>query len=656
MTKKSAPKRVAPDEVLFSKSNEKRSLVPIVALGASAGGMEMQNTDRRQAQDALAEARDQYAELYNFAPTGYLTLDEKGRIVQANLTLANMLGVSCDRLINQPLSAYIVAEDQDIYFLHKRELLEAKKSQVCELRLSTHNGETLWVGMDCLVDEDRGQIRATVSDISERKWAEEERERIARLPAENPNAVLRVSGEGILEYANEAAHNFISALGADVGGRVNPEWRARIDEAVAVTHPTDAQLTVGDRVFAVMLRPVMDQGYVNVYATDITNAIQLEEQLHQAQKMEAVGHLAGGVAHDFNNILQAISGFTELGLTVTDPQDAVHGHLTEIAVAVERAAGLVRQLLTFSRRQVFRPEDLDLNEVIANELKMLRRTLAANIECEFISAHELGNVHVDRGQIEQVLMNLCVNASDAMLTGGRLTIKTANVSFSAKDVPPHLSLLPGRYVLLSVTDTGFGMSQETKEHIFEPFFTTKEVGKGTGLGLASVFGILKQSGAYVDVQSEEGKGTAFNFYFPARDPVSKDPARRVESATTGGSETILIAEDDATLLMLAKNTLHAAGYTVLAAKDGKEALRLFEKHADEIDMAVFDVVMPHMGGIEALEAVLKRRPELPHLFVSGYAGSAVYARFTKEKHLPMLAKPYPAQELLRKIREALDKK
>lgn len=320
------------------------------------------------------------------------------------------------------------------------------------------------------------------------------------------------------------------------------------------------------------------------------------------------------------------------------------------------AAILVRQLLTFSRRQVICPENMDLNEVITNELKMLRRTLVENIDLEFNPASELDSIHADRGQIEQVLMNLCVNASDAMPDGGTLAIQTGNVSLTEEDIQTHSWGVPGRYVLLSVTDTGCGMSKETKDRIFEPFFTTKDVGKGTGLGLSTVFGILKQNGGHVDVETEEGRGTVFHFYFPASDPVSEEPVRRAEVAVDGGTETILIAEDDATVLALTEHTLREAGYTVRVASDGDEALQLFKKHADEIDLAVFDVMMPRLSGKDAMKAILKVRPGLPHLFVSGYSGSAVNPEITKGEKSSMLAKPYRSEELLQKIRQLLDEK
>ena len=750
--------------------------------------LEMQNEELRQAQASLVEARDQYAELYDFAPAGYLTLDEKGLIIQANLTLADMLGVSREKLIRQHLSAYVVAEDQDVYFSHKRNLLETHKKSTCELRLSAVDGESLWVEITSIVAEgsngDGGQIRSILRDITKRKQAEKEREtayallqsvldglpeqvmminrdytiamanrmarnngttpsteviglkcyevshgnttpcggdqhpcpmedvlktkrvvmvehlhhtadgvelpvevvaapifdengevvqviesvrdiserkrvakesaRLARFPAEDPYPVLRVSVQGVLDYANEASECFISTLGAEVGGRINAEWQERIQEVLKGARPEDIQVQVEGRMFSVTLAPVMQQGYVNLYASDITEALHVEDQLRQAQKMEAIGHLVGGIAHDFNNILQAINGFAGLALDTLDPSDEVHGHVTQIAVSGERAAVLVRQLLAFSRQQVIRPVDLDLNEVIAEGVKMLQRTLAENIEFEFIPTKKLDSIHVDRGQIEQVLMNLCVNARDAMPDGGKLTIKTENLSAVEKDVPLCRKAVPGRCVLLSITDTGCGMSKETMDQIFEPFFTTKGVGKGTGLGLATVFGIMKQNNGHVEVKSQEGQGTVFSFYFPASVSVAQKIVRPSNEASVGGgTETILLAEDDVAILALAEHTLRGAGYTVLSARDGEEALTLYKKHAAIIDMALFDVMMPRMDGKEAMKAILKLRPGLPYLFVSGYSGIEVHTGFIKENKSPILTKPYRSKELLRKVRDVL---
>ena len=621
--------------------------------------LEMQNEELRQAQVSLVEARDQYAELYDFAPVGYLTLDPKGLIIRANLTLADMLGISRDRLIRQHLSAYVVAEDQDVYFSHKQNLLETHKKSTCELRLSTLDGEPLWVGITSIVAEGSngasGQVRSILRDITERKRAEEEGARLARFPAEDPNPVLRVTAQGVLDYANEASECFIATLGAEeVGGRINAEWQERINEVLAGGRPVDIQVQVEGRMFSVTLAPVMQQGYVNLYASDITEALHVEDQLRQAQKMEAIGHLVGGIAHDFNNILQAINGFAGLALDTLDPSDEVHGHVTQIAASGERAAVLVRQLLAFSRQQVIRPVDLDLNEIIAEGMKMLQRTLAENIEFEFIPAKKLDMIHVDRGQIEQVLMNLCVNARDAMSDGGKLTIKTEILSAVGKVVQLCRKAVSGRCVLLSIADSGCGMSKETMDQIFEPFFTTKGVGKGTGLGLATVFGIMKQNNGHVEVESTEGKGTIFSFYFPAAVSVAKEPVRRVdEPFVGGGTETILLAEDDVAILALAEHTLRGAGYTVLSARDGVEALMLYKKHAAIIDMALFDVMMPRMNGKDAMKAILKLRPGLPYLFVSGYSGIEVHTGFIKEHKSPVLTKPYRSKDLLQKVRDVL---
>lgn len=621
----------------------------------------MDITERKLAEESLRVSQEKLRLTIDYSPLGVCTVDSRGNFTEANPAYERITGYSLEELQKLTFSDLTHPDDRSINKTQFQNMTSGNQTGFkMEKRYIRKNGSVIFVAVhaEAIHDDDGNPLfgLAVVEDITERKQMEKERARLSRFPSENPNPVLRVSAQGVLEYANEASSAFIPTLGADVGGGVNPEWQARIDEVAATAHPVNIEVQVGGRTFSVTLAPVMDQGYVNLYASDITEAIKVEDQLRQAQKMEAIGQLVGGIAHDFNNILQTINGFAELALAKIDPQDAVCGQVTEIATAGARAAVLVKQLLTFSRRDVIFPVDLDLNEVIGAGVKMLRRTVAENIEFEFYPAHKLDNLHVDRGQIEQVLMNLCVNARDAMPDGGWLIIKTGNVSLADENEQLHPQAEPGRYVHLSITDTGFGMSKETKDQIFEPFFTTKEVGKGTGLGLSTVFGIVKQSGGYVEVESELEKGTVFNIYFPVSDSVSTEPVRRVELSAKGGTETILIAEDDVAVLTLAEHTLCAAGYTVLTAKNGEEALQLFEKYADEIGMVVFDVIMPHLGGKDAMEAILKLRPRLPHLLVSGYTGSAAHTGFIKEKKPVMLAKPYRSKELLQKIRQLLDEK
>jgi len=390
-------------------------------------------------------------------------------------------------------------------------------------------------------------------------------------------------------------------------------------------------------------------------ARDITSRKQLEEQLRQAQKMEAVGQLAGGVAHDFNNLLQAINGFTDMALQDIEADHAARPLLQEVAKAGDRAASLVRQLLAFSRRQVIHPEYLDLNEVIAGLLKMLVRVLGEHIRINFVPGHSPGNIYADRGQIEQVLMNLSLNARDAMPAGGTLTIETACIRADAEYCQTNTWARPGEFVVLTIMDNGCGMDAETLKHIFDPFFTTKEVGKGTGLGLATVYGIVRQHEGMINVYSELGTGTVFRIYLPK----SGRPVEVVEIAqpeqTYSGTETILLAEDDEIVRNLSRRLLQEAGYTVLLAEDGQEALRVAQEHGDQIALALLDVVMPRMGGREVYERLRHSHPRMRFLFASGYSVDFFNASLMPKEGLELVQKPFDPKMLLSRIRKILDR-
>src|SRR5437773_6131039 len=390
---------------------------------------------------------------------------------------------------------------------------------------------------------------------------------------------------------------------------------------------------------------------------DITDLKRLEDQLRQAQKMEAVGRLAGGVAHDFNNLLTAILGSVELLLRELAPASPLRQDATEIKKAGERAAALTRQLLAYSRRQVLNPEVLDLNRVVADMDRMLRRLIGEDVDLVTRPAPDLDTVRADRGQIEQVLVNLVLNARDAMPQGGKLTIETANVELGPGYVEAHEGARAGAYALLAVSDTGSGMDAETAAHLFEPFFTTKEVGKGTGLGLATVYGIVKQSEGYITAYSEPGDGTTFKIYLlRAAAPGAAPPAPPAPpgKATARGSETILVVEDEEAVRSLSRRALEASGYTVLAAADGPDAVRLLERYGGPIHLVLTDVIMPGMNGRELAERLVQRRPGLRVLYMSGYPGDAIVHRGALEPGTAFLQKPFMPEDLARKVREVLD--
>jgi PAS domain S-box-containing protein len=380
----------------------------------------------------------------------------------------------------------------------------------------------------------------------------------------------------------------------------------------------------------------------------------MQRQLLHAQKMEAVGQLAGGVVHDFNNILQAIIGYTQLLMDTEEEKGAPGEELKEIFRGAERAAALTRQLLAFSRRQVMSPRTLDLNILIEDILKMLRRVIGEHIRLEWLPGNHLGAVRADPGMLEQILMNLCVNARDAMPRGGVLSIETQNVRVDSEYCEHHAWARPGRFVLLSVTDTGCGMGRDVMDRVFEPFFTTKEEGKGTGLGLATVYGIVKQHEGMVNVYSEVGKGTTFKVYLPMCEQMAETIGTMVEGPAVGGRETILLAEDDEMVRNLARRILTRAGYTVLTANDGLEAVEVFQNHAEAVSLLVLDVVMPRLGGHGAYERIREIRSDVPVIFSSGYSENAVHTNFVLHDGLKLIPKPYSPATLLRAVRGALD--
>ncbi|MFP4420700.1 MAG: PocR ligand-binding domain-containing protein [Desulfococcaceae bacterium] len=435
-----------------------------------------------------------------------------------------------------------------------------------------------------------------------------------------------------------------------------PLRRAMVDERVQREEMT-LPLENGDRHFRVVASPIRNEaGEVSAaieMVEDITDRLSLERQFRQAQKMEAIGQLTGGVAHDFNNLLQVINGGADLAMEDISPGHPARESLAEVIAAGERAARLVSQLLLFSRRQVMRPEPLELNTVVDDLLKMLKRVIGEHIRIHWLPGPEAGRVFGDRGMMEQLLMNLCVNARDAMPEGGVLTIETRDMEIDEEYCAHHIWAKPGRYVRLVVTDTGCGMDRETLDRVFEPFFTTKGAGKGTGLGLATVYGIVKQHGGMVSAYGEPGSGASFKVYLPISEGGESAEAPRTRPAG-GGTETILLAEDDPDVRKMTRSILERRGYTVWDAGNGVEAVERFRAAPDSVDLAILDVMMPQMGGREALKQMRAIRPGLKALFASGYSENAVHTNYILKAGLTLIQKPFSPADLLRAVRRALD--
>ena len=516
-----------------------------------------------------------------------------------------------------------------------------------------------------------------VEDISDRKRTEEalarSRDFHLTLFDEFPTPIRRCNTEGKCDFCNQSWLSFTGRtrqqeLGDGWLEAVHPEDRQRLlktaREALAARQPFEIEYRLrrhdGQYLWFIGVeRPFHDldgnfAGYL-CSCYDVTERKRLEEQFRQAQKMEAMGRLASGAAHDFSNLLTAITGYASFARDALLPADPIREDLTQILNAAERGANLTRQLLAFSRRQTITPSIVNLNEIILNLSKMLRHLISEEIELVTAPAPELAAVEVDPGQIEQVLVNLVVNASDAMPEGGRLTIETANVTLDAEYARQHVSVAPGNYVLLAVSDTGCGMTDEVKARIFEPFFTTKPPGKGTGLGLATCYGIVRQNGGHIWFYSEPGKGTTFKIYFPQ---VEADAAEQPEPAAPPrarrGQQTILLVEDDASVRNFAARVLREAGYTVVEASNGLEALQLAaERQESPIHLLVADVVMPHMGGEELAQHLKAAHPGLRAIFISGYTAQATVRSEAPDEAVEFLQKPFTATTLTYKVDQVL---
>ena len=642
-------------------------------------------TERKRAEEALQESEERLRNIVENSTNLFYSHT-------INHEITYLSPQSRDFLQTEPEEAMVrwteFATDNPInqkgVALTKRAIKTGKRQPSYELELVGKKGRKIWVEVNEVPVVKNGKtvsIVGSLTNISERKRAEEE------LKRSHQTFLTVLDGiDATIYVADMETHKIlfmnkymIEAFGADLTGLIC--YEVFREESKPCMHCTnDRLIDANGKPAGVCVwetkNPLTGKWYINYdrairwmdgrivrlqIATDISNfkkleqeRIQTEAQLWQAQKMESVGRLAGGVAHDFNNMLGVVIGRSEMMLMGMQPQDPNYQDLEEILKAAKRSADLTRQLLAFARKQTISPKVLHLNDTMEGMLKMLRRLIGEDIDLVWKPRNHLWPIKMDPVQVDQILANLSVNARDAISGTGKLTIETQNVTLDKSYCAEHRGCVPGDYVMLAISDDGCGMDKQTLEKLFEPFFTTKEVGEGTGLGLATVYGIVKQNDGFIDVQSEPGQGTEFKIYFPRTWESEESKTRAAEQTIIRGNETVLLVEDEESVLRLGEAVLKRFGYRVLTARTPGEALALAKRHQDLIHLLVTDVVMPEMNGKQLKNSIAKIKPDLKVLFMSGYTANVIVHRGILEDDVNFLQKPFTVNALAGKVREVLD--
>ena len=633
-------------------------------------------TERKRAEELLRQSEILNRSLVEHLPHRVFVKDRNCTYLFCNSNYALDLGIGPKQIVGEDDFAFFPPALAEGYRADDREVMAAGKTKDIEERYELAGAERWIHTIKVPYRNEQGDIIGVLGlfeDITERKRTEADLLRLASAVEQTADSIVITDPEGNIQYVNPAFERITGYTREDMlgqnprvlkSGKTEPAVYKELWEMIAQGEVWAGHLTNRrkDGTFfeeRVTISPVQDESgsIVNYIAVkqDISDVTKLADQLRQSQKMEAIGQLAGGVAHDFNNLLTAINGYSGLALQKIDDNHPLRGYLEEIKKAGDRAANLTRQLLAFGRKQILQPLPISLNDVVTDMNKMLRRLIGEDIALTAKLDPALKKIKADPGQIEQVLVNLIVNARDAMPQGGKLTIETLSVDLDQDYADRHVGVVPGSYVMLAVSDTGTGMSEDTRARIFDPFFTTKEKGKGTGLGLSTVYGIVKQSGGNIWVYSEIGHGTTFKVYLPelATAP-QKTEAAAVESLMPGGSETILLVEDEDVVRGLARKILEHAGYHVLEASRGEEAVRLFHQQAQPIDLLLTDVVMPETSGKEVADRLTELLPGLRVLFMSGYTDEAIVHHGVLDSNVEFIQKPFTPAALVRKVRAVLD--
>jgi len=608
-------------------------------------------------EEALIESEHRYRIVAETAIDAIITIDEGGQVLFVNRSAERVFGYSAPDMLGFNLSLLLPGYAQGIP--EGREFMGRHK-----------DGREIYLEVSFGAFTQGSRILATgvLRDVSGRRRAEEElrnaNETLRALIEATPLAIVAIDAEQNVSKWNSAAEKMFGWSESEVlGHRLPPDssdWllREAAGRCESITKETTRRKKDGSFVeVTISAGPLAGPGGATAGAvaviTDITERKRLEQQLQQAQKMDAVGRLAGGVAHDFNNLLTVITGYDEMLLNGLAENSRAHGYALEILGAAEKACALTKQLLAFSRHEVTHPALLDINPVVSGVSNMLRRLIGEDVELVLLLNPTMATVRADPGQIEQIVINLVVNARDAMPGGGRVTIETGVAELGEDYTQKHLDVKPGRYVCISVTDTGQGMAQTTQTHIFEPFFTTKSMGKGTGLGLSTIYGIVKQNNGNIWVYSEPGKGSTFKIYLPAVDEQPQVSPAGAAAVLQKGSETILLVEDESGLREMVQELLERQGYTVLPAASSHEAIRICGSYPGPVHLLLTDVVLPTSSGHELARRLLHFRRHIRVLFMSGYPAETIMQRGVLEPGAAFLEKPFTPEVLARKVREAL---
>ena len=642
-------------------------------------------TARHEMERVIRDERNRLVDFLDEAPIGFYSVDGGGRFLFVNPTLARWVGATPAELVGGDvrLREFLAAPPAEGALPSDPFGGRAGDAQRGEVVLKSRDGRVIhaWIGQSVAGSGDELRTHSIVRDLTpEREWEAAlrlSRERFQRFFANAPIGIALIDRFGRLEEANRALADLFGSSPGDLIGQpligfVNEDDRrdlavklASAAEGAAPPGPVEIRIRGPQNRTCVLFLGRLDgveggDGGLMLHFIDVSDQKSLEAQFAQSQKMQAVGQLAGGVAHDFNNLLTAMIGFCDLLLMRFKPGDPSFADIMQIKQNANRAANLVRQLLAFSRQQTLQPRILDITDVLVELSHLLRRLIGENIELKVVHGRDLGLAKVDQGQLEQVIINLAVNARDAMVGGGTLTIRTANHNQTGSARRGVETLPAGDYVVIEVVDTGIGIPKENLERIFEPFFSTKEIGSGTGLGLSTVYGIVKQTGGFIFVDSETGKGSTFQIYLPRYHQsdiaaaARADPAEAPAVQDTTGTGTVMLVEDEDPVRIFGARALRNKGYTVIEARSGEAALELMGETAEKIDLLITDVVMPKMDGPGLVREVRETHPDMKVIFISGYTEDSFRQRLDSDSNIHFLPKPFSLKQLATKVKEVIE--